>query len=189
MDGYSRITSLISSEQDTVPNNRSRIAPACIAYVDAIQSGVSVEEGTWVKFFPTRRYFSSTTTCKHNGVVRSVASSPLHTSLLSGGTEGEALFSNPARRVFHGKIKNYAQTWFRVEAQTEGGLMRITEGFALEECEEKAKINDGQQLLTTVFPPQICVDAVCWNPNLRYGGWATAALSCGLVRVEDVALD
>ena len=103
------------------------------------------------------------------------------------------MFSNPARRVFNGKIRNYTQTWFLVEyaepqREAEGGLMRITEGFALEECEEKAKTKDGQQLLTTVFPQQVSVDAVCWNGNLRYGGWATAALSCGLVRVEDVAL-
>jgi transcription factor C subunit 6 len=189
MDGYSRLTSLSSPEADTVPNNRSRIAPCSITYIDAIQAGVSVEEGTWVKFFPVRRYFSSTTVCKHNGIVRALAASPAHTFTLSGGTEGEAAFSNPSRRVFHGKIKNYMQTWFQVEYSEATDTLRMTEGFKLEECEGKAKVDNGKQLLTTVFPEQIGVSAVCWNVNLAYGGWAAAGLSCGLVRVEDVAID
>jgi len=69
--------------------------------------------------------------------------------------------------------------------------MGISEGFALEECEEKAKSKGGQHLLTAVFPQQVCGEAVCWDGNLRYGGWAAAAAasSCGLVRVKDVALD
>jgi len=190
MDGYSRLTSLIDFEADIVPNNRSRIAPSAITYVDALQAGVSVEEGAWVKLFPVRRYFSATTVAKQLGIVRSLAGSTMHTLVLSGGTEGEAVFSNPARRVFHSKIKNYQQTWFQLEyAEGEGGgTLRMTEGFRLEECEVKSKVKGGQQLLTTVYPLQICIGAVCWNQNLPFGGWAAAAASCGLVRVEDVAL-
>jgi transcription factor C subunit 6 len=190
MDGYSRLTSLPSPEADTVPNNRSRIAPCAITYIDAIQAAVSIEEGTWVKFFPVRRFFSSTTVCKHNGIVRALAGSPLHTFTLSGGTEGEAAFSNPSRRVFHGKIKNYMQVWFQVEYSESTDTLRMTEGFKLEECEGKAKTDgNGKQLLTTVYPEQIGISAACWNTNLAFGGWAAAGLSCGLVRMEDVAID
>lgn len=189
MDGYSRLTSLLAPISDSIPNNRSRIAPCAMTYIDTIQAGVSIEEGTWVKFFPLRRYFSSTTVCKHGGIVRALSASVLHPFLLTGGTEGEAMFSNPLRRVFHGKIKNFQQTWFQLEYSNETNMLRMTEGFKLEECEGKAKVKGGQQLLTTVFPEQVGIGALGWNPNVRFGGWAAAAASCGLVRVEDVAID
>ena len=56
----------------------------------------------------------------------------MHTFVLSGGTEGEAIFSNPARRMFHAKIKNYQQTWFQLEFAQSTGMFRINEGFKLE---------------------------------------------------------
>ncbi|KAI5821116.1 hypothetical protein BZA77DRAFT_1169 [Pyronema omphalodes] len=190
MDGYSRVTALCDAEAETVPNNRSRIAPGSVAYLDSIQSGISIEEGTWVKFFPLRRYFSATTTSKHTGIVRHIASSFMHTLVVTGGTEGEAIFSNPSRRLFHGKIKNYQQTWFQVEyTAVNGGAIRITEGFKLEECEGKSKIPGGQQFLTTVFPKQVAVGATGWNNNKNFGGWAVAGVSCGLIRVEDVTVE
>ncbi|KAI5798951.1 hypothetical protein EDC01DRAFT_787252 [Geopyxis carbonaria] len=188
MDGYCRATSLLDPAADVVPNNRSRIASAAIAWIDALQAAVSCEESTWVKFFPLRRFFSSTTVCKHHGVVRCIAGSVAHTLLLTGGTEGEAVFSNPTRRVFHGKIKNYQQTWFLLEYAAHTRMFRMTEGFRLEECEHKTKNNNkSSQIYSAVYPVEVGITGVCWNPNVRYGGWATAAASCGLVRVEDVA--
>lgn len=104
LDGYCRITSLLDPYTDTVVNNRSRIAPTSICWVDAVSAAVSSEEGAWVKFYPLRRFFSATTVCKHSGVVNAVAGSAVHAFLLSGGSEGECAFSNPVRRTFHGKI-------------------------------------------------------------------------------------
>lgn len=104
LDGYCRLTSLLDPYTDTVVNNRSRIAPTTICWVDAVNAAVSCEEGAWVKFYPLRRFFSATTVCKHNGVVSSVAGSFVHSFVVSGGSEGECTFSNPVRRTFHGKI-------------------------------------------------------------------------------------
>jgi transcription factor C subunit 6 len=186
MDGYSRMTNLLSPFADTIPNNRSRVASTSITYVDALHSIVSCEEGTWTKFFPIRRFFSSTYVCKHAGAVRCVASSLFHTFILTGGSDGEAVFCNPVRRLFHSKIKNYQQTWFAIEFSQHTSLLRLTEGFKLEECETKGKAQ--KQLLTTVFPPEICISSVCWNGNRNFAGWAAAGSSCGLVRVQDVAI-
>ncbi|KAL7267035.1 hypothetical protein RUND412_010392, partial [Rhizina undulata] len=104
MDGYSRVTSLVDPEADTLINNRSRIAPMTICWVDAVNAAITSEEGVWAKFNPLRRFFSATTVCKHNGVVMSLAGSLLHSMVVSGGSEGEVVFSNPVRRTFHGKI-------------------------------------------------------------------------------------
>ncbi|RPB14864.1 hypothetical protein P167DRAFT_533847, partial [Morchella conica CCBAS932] len=95
LDGYCRITSLLDPYTDTVVNNRSRIAPTSICWVDAVSAAVSSEEGAWVKFYPLRRFFSATTVCKHSGVVNAVAGSAVHAFLVSGGSEGECAFSNP----------------------------------------------------------------------------------------------
>lgn len=104
LDGYCRLTSLLDPFTDTVVNNRSRIAPTTIAWVDHVNAAVSCEEGAWVKFYPLRRFFSATTCCKHHGVVGCVGASLCHSFVLSGGSEGECSFSNPVRRTFHGKI-------------------------------------------------------------------------------------
>ena len=132
MDGYCRLTSLLDPFADTIVNNRSRIAPQSIAWVDALQAAVSSEEGAWIKYYPLRRFYSSTMLARHGGIGGSVASSRMHTFVLSGGTEGEAIFSNPARRMFHAKIKNYQQTWFQLEFAQSTGMFRINEGFKLE---------------------------------------------------------
>jgi transcription factor C subunit 6 len=188
MDGYSRLASLLTSS-DELPNNRSRLAPLATAWVDAIQSAVSVEEATWVKFYPFRRFFSSTIAAKHAGTVRSLSTSFFHPHLLSGGTDGEALISNPSRRVFHGKIKTFQQTWFMWEWSEQTGLLRMVEGFKLEECEGKAKMKGEKQLLTSIYPKEVGVTATAWNGNEAFAGWASAAGAKGLVRVEDVAID
>ena len=39
----------------------------------------------------------------------------------------------------------------------------------------------------TIYEGETAVTALAWNPNLKYGGWAAAAMADGLVRVEDVA--
>ncbi|RPB03120.1 hypothetical protein L873DRAFT_1670981 [Choiromyces venosus 120613-1] len=183
MDGYCRLTSLLDPFADTIVNNRSRIAPQSITWVDALQTAVSSEEGAWIKYYPLRRFYSSTMLARHGGVSSSVSSSRTHTFVLSGGTEGEAIFSNPARRMFHAKIKNYQQTWFQLEFAHSTGMFRINEGFKLEMKEPLTAM-----VHSTVYPEQSAISSVCWNPNDNCGGWATAGAACGLVRVEDVTI-
>ncbi|KAH0613787.1 uncharacterized protein H6S33_005673 [Morchella sextelata] len=194
LDGYCRITSLLDPYTDTVVNNRSRIAPTSICWVDAVSAAVSSEEGAWVKFYPLRRFFSATTVCKHSGVVNAVAGSAVHAFLVSGGSEGECAFSNPVRRTFHGKIKNYQQTWFQLEYARKSNMFRMSEGFKLEEFETKSeklkrRQNNTALVHSTAYPEQSNITQVCWNQNLVAGGWAAAGMACGLVRVEDVAID
>lgn len=127
LDGYCRITSLLDPYTDTVVNNRSRIAPTSICWVDAVSAAVSSEEGAWVKFYPLRRFFSATTVCKHSGVVNAVAGSAVHAFLVSGGSEGECAFSNPVRRTFHGKIVSFSALFWGGERESANKINGDTE--------------------------------------------------------------
>lgn len=78
-----------------------------------------------------------------------------------------------------------------LEWSEKAGLARMTDGWRLIETEHSsaaaARRKDiGLQVLMAVYPREVSVDKVAWNENERFGGWATAATGCGLVRVEDV---
>lgn len=109
------------------------------------------------------------------------------------------MFSNPARRLFHSKVKNYQVTWFLAEWSALVGALRVVDGFKMEEAEHagaaarRAKgagagaAEKGVQVLLGTYPDMVRVEKVAWNCNVDFGGWASAGLGCGLVRVEDVA--
>lgn len=42
--------------------------------------------------------------------------------------------------------------------------------------------------LTTIHEEGTHVTALAWNPNRLCAAWASAALGCGLLRVEDLAM-
>lgn len=132
MDGYNRLTSLLDPFADTIVANRSRIAPIAACWVDAIHAAISTEEGAWVKYFPLRRFYSATVVSRHGGIANSIAASRMHPFIISGGTEGEAIFANPARRIFLTKVKSYQLTWFQLEFAATTGIFRMNEGFKLE---------------------------------------------------------
>ncbi|TGZ85615.1 hypothetical protein EX30DRAFT_361428 [Ascodesmis nigricans] len=194
LDGYSRVTSLHAPDTDYLNTNRSRLAPSAIAWLDHLQSAITSEEASAIKVFPLRRFYSATSIASHRGVVRSISTSPYHSIVLSGGSEGEAILCNPGRRLFHSKVKNYQQTWFLAEWSESARALRIVDGFKMEEAEHagvsarrQGAAMKGYQVLLAVYPCEVRVEVVAWNRNLEYGGWACAGLGCGLVRVEDVA--
>lgn len=42
---------------------------------------------------------------------------------------------------------------------------------------------------TTIYEEETAITQLAWNPNLRFGGWAAAGVGCGLLRIEDIAVD
>ena len=80
------------------------------------------------------------------------------------------------------------------------GISRITESYKVQMADVqkyaaiRASVNSGTRatprttVITTISEEETGVTSVCWNPNLRCGGWVAAAWGNGLVRVQDVAI-
>jgi len=216
MDGHCRLTSLDDPQADTILTGRSRLSSNACVWVDCIQTVMASEDGTWVKMYPFRRFWSSTSVARQSqgGVILDLAGSQCHPFVLAAGGEGEVVVFNPLRKTFHGKIvsytlsrfsiyerkvslifdlnpqKVYQQTWFQLEYSPQTDMYRVMEGFRMEKIsfkfETKGSKGDGH---STVFEERGGVTAVCWNGNPEFGGWAAAGSAGGLVRVEDLAYD
>lgn len=192
MDGHCRLTSLDDPQADTILTGRSRLSSNACVWVDCIQTVMASEDGTWVKMYPFRRFWSSTSVARQSqgGVILDLAGSQCHPFVLAAGGEGEVVVFNPLRKTFHGKIKVYQQTWFQLEYSPQSDMYRIMEGFRMEKIsfkfETKGSKGDGH---STVFEERGGVTKVCWNGNPEFGGWAAAGSAGGLVRVEDLAYD
>ncbi|KAF8468964.1 hypothetical protein BDZ91DRAFT_792740 [Kalaharituber pfeilii] len=191
MDGHCRLTSLFDPQADTILTGRSRLSSNSVAWVDCIHTVLASEEGTWVKMYPLRRFWSSTSVARQSqgGVILSLGASKCHPFVLAGGGEGEVIVFNPLRKTFHGKIKVYQQTWFQIEYSPKSDMYRIMEGFRMEKIsfksETKGSKGDGH---STVFEERGGITKVGWNQNPEFGGWAAAGTAGGLVRVEDLAI-
>lgn len=109
------------------------------------------------------------------------------------------MVTNPLRRLLHSKERQWQQAWFAHE-WTQGlgepdspGVSRFTDGFRAESVGLQRNTMGDRQLVNgimtiTIFEEGTHVTALAWNPNRSCASWASAALGCGLVRVEDVAI-
>lgn len=109
MDGHCRLTSLDDPQADTILTGRSRLSSNACVWVDCIQTVMASEDGTWVKMYPFRRFWSSTSVARQSqgGVILDLAGSQCHPFVLAAGGEGEVVVFNPLRKTFHGKIVSH----------------------------------------------------------------------------------
>jgi transcription factor C subunit 6 len=59
---------------------------------------------------------------------------------------------------------------------------------ATAEPKERPKQPNYDAAPQTIYEMKTAVTKVVWNSNLECGGWAAAAMGCGLIRVEDLCL-
>jgi transcription factor C subunit 6 len=115
-----------------------------------------------------------------------------------GGSGGEVLATNPFRRLLYNKEQHWQQLWFTHDwAQGEypdsSGVSRFYDGYQAE-SQSLARNLTGEKKpavgisLTTVHDENTHVTSLGWNPSRQCAAWASAALGCGLVRVEDLAI-
>lgn len=109
MDGHCRLTSLDDPQADTILTGRSRLSSNAVVWVDCIHTVLASEDGTWVKMYPFRRFWSSTSVARQSqgGVILDLAASLCHPFVLAAGGEGEVVVFNPLRKTFHGKIVSH----------------------------------------------------------------------------------
>jgi transcription factor C subunit 6 len=192
MDGYSRITSISAPQTEYVFSNRTRVGGLCIAWQDHIHGIIAPDEGFTSHISTLRRFGSVLYFGRHAGSVECIATAACHPMVLCGGTEGEVNITNPLRKLLYTRAKSYQQTWFAHEYSSKSGVVRILDGFRLENIMQARfvtnKTESGNVVMSTVFEERSAITQVAWNPNLACGGWAAAAMGSGLIRIEDLAI-
>ncbi|CAL5872570.1 uncharacterized protein PFLUO_LOCUS6834 [Penicillium psychrofluorescens] len=199
MDGETRYWSLLDPQAEVVMTGRMRIASSHLSYSPVLQSFFSSDENEFARILPLRRFFNTNYIAKMPSTVSTMAPcSPWHPCVMYGGAGGEVVATNPLRRLLYAKEQQLQQTWFKhtwVQGpQKEGpGVSRFYDGFQAERqnlsrnLAGDSKLVDGV-LLATIHEEGTHVTALGWNPNQACAAWASAALGCGLVRVEDLAI-
>lgn len=199
MDGETRLWSIIDPQSEMAATPRMRMASSHISYAPMLFSIFSTDENNFGRMMPVRRFFASSTVGGIPSTVSTLAPCSLwHPCIMYGGTGGEVMATNPFRRLLYTKEQQWQLLWFTHEwvqgPETDSpGISRFYDGYQAE-SQSLAKNLTGQRRpamglsLATIHDENTHVTALGWNPNRSCAAWASAALGCGLVRVEDLAI-
>lgn len=199
MDGGTRLWSLIDHNKNTVESNRMRVGSAHLSYSPILQAFVSGDENDFARLLAVRRFFTTSAIARLPSTITALAPcSSWHPSTLYGSASGAVLATNPMKRVLHPKEKQWQQTWFthewvRGSEADSPGTSRFFDGYRAESASllrnmlGDRKLVNGTMIIT-LYEEETHVTAVAWNPNQACAGWASAAVGCGLIRIEDLAM-
>ncbi|KAJ5760757.1 hypothetical protein N7520_007913 [Penicillium odoratum] len=196
VDGETRLWSILEPQSETTGTVRVRLASSHLSFSPVLQSVCSSDENEYGRIMPIRRFFATATACRILSTVSALAPCSFwHPSLLYGGTGGEVLATNPLRKTLHPKETQWQQIWFTHDWASRSevdhpGVSRFYEGFS---AETQGTLRNGEPRpmgfsLTTIHEEGTHVTALGWNPNRLCAAWGSAALGCGLLRVEDLAV-
>ncbi|RPA85076.1 hypothetical protein BJ508DRAFT_412218 [Ascobolus immersus RN42] len=192
VSGTHQLTSLLRPATDHIASLRTRLPTPFITYSPLLDSALIWDESNAAKLAPLSRFNGAVLVSKHmgGGNIRDAAASSHHPFVLSCGWEGTALVANVVRRAFHGKGRAWQCIWFRCVWSVREEMIRILEGFKAEEVmrREGERGEDGEGV---VWEKKAGVQRVAWmeRGKSEVSAWAAAAVGCGLVRVEDLAVD
>ncbi|KAJ5420801.1 hypothetical protein N7465_003320 [Penicillium sp. CMV-2018d] len=199
MDGETRMWSVLDPTSEMASTGRMRGASPYVSYSPICQSVVAGDENEFARVIPIRRFFTTTTIARLSSTISAMAQcSNHHPCALFGSTAGEVVGTNPFRRVVYNKEQIWQQIWFTHEwipaSKTDTvGTSRFHEGYRAENqklaTHKLFETNPVNGMGTsTIYEENTHVTALGWNPNRPCAAWASAALGCGLVRVEDLAI-
>ncbi|KAJ5989117.1 hypothetical protein N7481_004327 [Penicillium waksmanii] len=199
MDGETQLWSMIEPQGEITSTVRMRMAARHVSYSPVLQSVISIDENDFGRMMPIRRFFSSTAVANLPSSVISLAPCSFwHPCILQGGTGGEVTATNPFRKLLHTKPEHWQQYWFTHEWVAEpdadgSGTSRFFDGYKAEENQLAKNLASRTRhiadcSITSIYEEGTHVTALGWNPNRRCAAWACAALGCGLLRVEDLAI-
>ncbi|KAJ5888057.1 hypothetical protein N7495_008098 [Penicillium taxi] len=198
MDGETRLWSMIDTQAESTASVRMRSVSAVLSYSPILQAVCSSDDLEYGRLMPIRRFFATNGTAKCPSTITCIAPCNVwHPTILYGGTGGEVSVTNPFRRNIYNKEQTWQQLWFSHDwAQGSDpdstGNSRFYEGYAAETgSAARDRLNDSRPTgvtLTTVYDEGTHITALGWNPNRHCAAWASAALGCGLLRVEDLSI-
>ena len=213
MEGDLHLTDLRDPASDSVAGLHQRLVSSKLAYSPHIRSFVTATEDRLIHALPLRRFFKDITIARASAAVTGLATSRWHPNILVGTAGGEVFATNPLRRVLRGDKEAepvYSQLWFQHEwvrkrqvaamgpqpkshgsdpprGKSREGTSRFLEGFKAEKPSLHAS-SEGTQM-ETIYEEETGVTCLEWNPNVECAGWAAVGFGCGLIRVEDLAIE
>lgn len=169
---------------------RSRITCPVSYYLRSVNSVVVTDEANTLRALPIPRFQGGVLVAKHphSASIRDVAVSDRHTFVCSAGWEGNAIISNTVRRLFQGKVRTWQVIWFKL--LWKDGVLRVWEGFRPEEVMKRDSEKGGDEGDIIIWEDESALVSTEWNQaSDSVAGWCAAGSVCGLVRVEDLALN
>lgn len=116
MDGHVRLISLTDPSTDVANAPRSRVTSSCLTYSPQLQAFFTSDESDFLRMYPQRRIFSSTSICKATSSVSAISRGSLsHPAILYGSVGGDAVISNPLSRALTSRGRHFEQKWFCYE--------------------------------------------------------------------------
>ncbi|OQD76056.1 hypothetical protein PENDEC_c005G06719 [Penicillium decumbens] len=198
MDGETRLWSMLDPQADNTATPRMRITSPHLSYSPVLFSFFSTDENNFGRMMAIRRFFAATAIGRSPSTVSCLAPCSFwHPCVMYGGSGGEVMATNPLRRLLYNKEQQWQQLWFTHDwAQganpDSSGVSRFYEGYQAEvQTLARNLVPEKKPLgftLTTIHDENTHVTSLGWNPSRPCAAWASAALGCGLVRVEDLAI-
>lgn len=200
MDGETRLFSLLDTDIDVTETNRMRIGSSHLAYSPVLQTFFSGDETDFARMLAVRRFYTTSTLARLPSTMTALAPcSSWHPSILMGSAGGTVIAANALRKLLHPKTQQMQQTWFTHEwvkgpEASGSGTSRFQDGFRAESVSlSRNMIGDPRMvngtLIVTIFDEGTHITSLAWNPNQSCAGWASAGMGCGLIRVEDLAIE
>ena len=207
MDGYLRLTSLLTPTVDFVFSQRTRTPPCSLAYCESLLSIAAMEDNSeTVRIWALRCFYASSACATLLGSPgpgpNVIDVGKCHPTIAAGAASGSVVVTNPIRKMMSKKRIGDQQVIFQHEwrpTSTEKdptgrriGLSRFTEGYKPVHCiignAKTPNSSRANVAMTTIHEEETAVTALSWNPNISHGGWLGVGWASGLVRIQDVAI-
>ncbi|KAK7204022.1 hypothetical protein BZA70DRAFT_198456 [Myxozyma melibiosi] len=212
-DGYVRTLDTRDARTCGAAKTRIKGYAAALAVHAPTQLVISTDDGTATKISPARAISRDLIVTRHDSGVTALATSPAqHPFLAAGGADGAVVVCNLAAGLVS-KSATY-QNWpqirtLKLEVSTipaavmraDGAVaarvqesavetvekFRFVEGYKAETIGSAAKGDRNKKKV--ISPSSICVTAVSWCGERRFGGWYAAGFANGCVRIDNFAVE
>lgn len=212
MDGITRLTDVRDPLADTAECQRQRIPTSFGTWYERGQGILSSDELPSLRICPVRSISISTRIARLEAPLTSLATSPLHYSVLAGAADGTVFATNPTVSWWRFRTHMpWKQPWFKhdwrpgrcksnddSEVDYPNGLTRLSTGLRMQAMDDMSRIETsgkarrkGNDPLEAhvIHEKPTAIKSLAWNPNVPTGGWAAAGMGDGLLWVEDIARD
>lgn len=182
-DGFSILFSISDIEFSKNKTQRNKTLTKTSIFSKQLNAFLMTEGSYPVKMLSARAMFVNQPVVKHEGSVESLASSTLHPMLLSGGADGEIKINNLSRRILNAQKPSLSshkicKLW-KLDYNEGSKYYRLDSNIGL------SNLNVNENLTSTrIFPNEISINSINWNPNKAVGNYYAASSTFGVIIVE-----